>query len=594
MRGNSTTVAALLVAATVATHGNTLANGFVWDDERIIVKNPQTRDLSRLGEVLLSPDETPPYYRPLNRASYLVDYQLFGLNPRGFHLVNVALQAGCVLALYALGRRLWASRAASVVASLLLAVHPVGVEAVAFVSARNNLLALLFALLSLALFLDADRRRDWTRATLSAVALFLGLLSKEPAAMTLPVMATWLVLDRRGGERFLQRARLLAPHAALAGVYLALRAVSLGGLMGGGPGAAGPGVPLVGRLAANLLAVPAYLGMLLFPRDLTIYRLLPEATPATVALSVVAWVVLVAGAAALLRLRSRPGLLGLAWFAFGLLPIANLLSLPTATVVAERYVFIPAVGLWLVAADLFDRAWRRPAAHPALVAGTVAVTVALAGRTIVRNADWKDDLTLARAAVEVEPRAAMAQYNLGLALEERGDRAGAVARWEEAVRVDRIDGRAHVALGNVAAERGDLAEAERYYRAALGMIVGPVEGHLNLGKLYDRMGEPDRARAEWEAVLRADPDHADALAQLGVLAAARGDFDAAERFFLRALRSDPDMREALFNMGRVCEVTGRQAQAIAFYERFVRVHGDAGDAAVRQAAARLQALRARR
>jgi protein O-mannosyl-transferase len=561
--------AALLVAVTLATHGNTLSNGFVWDDERIIVKNPETRDLALLGKVVLSPDETPPYYRPLNRASYLVDYQLFGLDPRGFHLANLALQVGCVLALFALGRRLFESRAAAVLAALLLAVHPIGVEAVAFVTARNNLLALLFSLVALALFIDAERRDAWLQAWLSAVALFLGLLSKEPAAMVLPVMAAWLLVGRAGRPPLLRRARLLAPHLAFVCAYLALRAVSLGGLVGAATEAAQAAAPFGQRLEANLLAVPTYLGLLLLPWRLTIYHLLPEPTPITVAWSVAAWLGLVAGAVLLLRRRSAPALLGMAWFAFGLVPIANLVSLPTATVIAERYVFIPAVGLWLVAADLFDGAWRRTAWRTGLVTAAVAITVLLAGRTVVRNRDWKDDLTLARAAVEVEPRAPMAQYNLGLALEERGSRAEAVVHWEEAVRLDRIDGRAHVALGNVAAERGDAAAAERHYRAALGMIVGPVEGHLNLGKLYDRMGQPARAQAEWEEVLRADPEHPDALAQLGALRASHHDLVGAEAYFRRALRSDPEMREALFNLGKLCELTGRPAEALSFYERFL-------------------------
>lgn len=582
--------AVLLVAVTLLVHGNTLSNGFVWDDETIIVRNPDTRDLSRLGRVLLSPDEKPPYYRPLNRATYLLDHQVFGMEPRGFHLVNVLLQIACVLALYWLGRRLFASRAPAFLAAALLAVHPIATEVVAFVTARNNLLALLFSLACLTLFIDADDRGSWARAWLSAIAFFLGLASKEPAAMVFPVLATWIALDDGPWKERLGRARLLVPHLALLIAYLILRAISLGGLVGTDGGATAHSTFLE-RAGMNFFTIPAYLGLVLFPRNLTIYHVVPEANGLALAASALAWIAMAWAAFWVLRGRSRAATVGLAWFAFGLLPIANLFSLPTATVLAERYFYIPAVGLWIIAADVFAALWQR-SSRRGLVAGVAAVSLVLLGtRTFVRNRDWRDDLTLSRAAVDVEPRAPMAQYNLGMALQEAGDSPAARRHWEESARVDRVDGRALVALGKLAADRGDFPAAEAYFRKALGMLVGPVEARLNLGKLHDRMGDLPRARAEWEAVLRTDPLHADANAQLGALLAAQGDLRAAEKRFRAALRADPDMPEALFNLGRILEATGRPAEAVTAYERFLRVRGADFEEAGRHASQRLPILR---
>ena len=193
--------ALLLVAAVVAVHGNAIQNGFVWDDKFIVVDNPDTRDLSRLPDVLLSPDEMKPYYRPLTRASFLVDYRVFGLNPRAYHLVNLVLHAAAVLLLYALGLRLFGARPPALVAALLLAVHPIHCEAVAFVSARNNIFALCFALLALLLFIDAAERRSQARAALSAVALLFAMLAKEPGLMALPVLALWLLVPALPGSK---------------------------------------------------------------------------------------------------------------------------------------------------------------------------------------------------------------------------------------------------------------------------------------------------------------------------------------------------------------------------------------------------------
>jgi hypothetical protein len=178
----------VVAAAALAAHGGDVRNGFVWDDEPIVVESPVTRNVSRLGEALLTPDEVKPYYRPLNRASYLLDHRLAGLDPRWFHLVNVLVHAASALALYAVGRRLFARCGPALLAALLLAVHPIHVEAVAFVSARNDLLAV---------------RRPSVASTVGLLWLGLHLL---PIVDVVPIPSTVIA------ERFF--------HASAAGLWL--------------------------------------------------------------------------------------------------------------------------------------------------------------------------------------------------------------------------------------------------------------------------------------------------------------------------------------------------------------------------------------
>lgn len=558
----------LLLGVTLAVHANTLANGFVWDDQTIIVANPVTRDLSRLGEVLLSPDERPPYYRPLARASYLVDYRLFGLSPRAFHAVNLGFALACVLALYALARRLFERRFPATVAALLLAVHPIGVETIAWVCSRNALMALLFSLVSFALFVDATERRSTARAWLSGAAFLLALLGKEPAAMLLPVLGAWAVLRR--GDAPLRRALLgLVPHALATAVYGVLRTVSLGAPVAGDAAVGGAG--LVERLSVNAYTIPRYLGLVLFPKDLATYRVLPDQSIWTLPWLVPAWIAIVAALWWLLRRRTIPTTVGLIWFAVNIVPISNVVPLPTTTVMADRYFFFPAVGLWLVAADALDRLHRvRPRA---VAVAAAAVLCAFGVRSLVRNLDWRDDLTLSRSAVEVEPRAAGAHYDLGFALQERGDAAGARREWEAAVRLDPGHVLSLIALGTVAAREGDALAAAKLLRRALAVDAANAEAHLQLGKLFDDGGDPDAAQREWQAVLARHPGHPAANTELGRLFAVRGDLGSAERHFRAAVASNPEFAEALFNLGHVCEQTGRAADAAAFYRRFLAVPG---------------------
>jgi len=497
---------ALLIAATALVHANGAGNGFVWDDASIVVENPDTRDLSRLGHVLLSPDETPPYYRPLNRASYLVDYQLFGMDARGYHAVNMLLQAACALAMYALGRRVFEARWPALLAGLLLAVHPLHTEAVAFVSARNNLFALIFGLLSLALFIDAARLRSWGRSALSAVAFFLALASKEQGAMVLPLLAAWILLPVFPGQRARRdRWKLLLPHSAALLAYAVLRTIALGGPV------ASTGIlqGLGERLAQNWFVLPAYLRLAVFPRGLTVFHEVP-AEFARVGWLPFAWVFILAALVYLVRRPSVASTLGLLWFALNLLPIVNIIPIPS-TVMAERFFHASAAGLWLVAADA---AWRLSRVVPrrGVLAVAAVVVAALGVRTLLRNRDWSDDVTLFRSAVRADGGSLLAHFNLGVALKDAGDLDGARREWEAALAIKPDDPGTHAQLGTALAVQGDLAAAESHYRAALRGNPRLAEARFNLGRICERTGRFAEARGYYEGVLEGPPPPDAALA----------------------------------------------------------------------------------
>lgn len=480
--------AASLLVLVLAVYGACVGHAFTWDDEAIVVGNPNTANLAAIGGVLLSPDEVAPYYRPLNRASYLVDHALFGMDPRGFHAVNLALHAVSVLALYAVGRRLFAATAPAWIAAALLAVHPIHAEAVNFVTARNNLFALSFALLAFAVFLDADRRDSGARSVLSAFLFLLALGSKEPALMVLPLMAAWPWLR---GMPFAPAARraamLLWPHALAFAGYLYARSLALDGAAVAA--SAGPG--LLERLGWNLVSIPRYLGLVIFPNGLTVFHPPLPALPEAATWVVPAWIAVVACGIAIARRATLPVKVGAAWFALNLLPIAHLVAIPSAAF-AERYFHAAAVGLWIVAADLAVRIPGPPRRRIAIVAG---VLVALAARTAARTLDWRDDVRLFESAVAVDPRSAVALENLGVALKDRGDLAGARSAWERTLAAEPDRPTTLVQLGTLAAVSGDLAGAERLYLDALRRDPSIREAWNNLARVYEKTGRPREADA---------------------------------------------------------------------------------------------------
>jgi tetratricopeptide (TPR) repeat protein len=506
-------LAAALAVATVAAYGRSFSSGFVWDDGYIIVENPQTRDLGAIGTLALSPDVVKPYYRPLTRISYLLDHAAFGMDPRAFHAVNVAIHVANVLLLFALGLRLLGSAPGALVAAALLAVHPINAEAVSFVSARNNLLALCFSLLSAHLLLRAwERGRPWLLATLSAAAWFLALLSKESAAAVILFLAGLLVSPLAAPEVPLRRRLLaLAPHGAAAAGYVVLRRLALGGVVGEGLGLGS----VVDALRVNWHVVPRYLELLVFPARLNLLHRTPEGGPGAEPGLAVVWIALVALVVLLVRSRSVPTLLGLLWVAVNYAPIANLVPIPSAAM-AERFAYLPAVGIWMVVGDWAGRGWARAGergrAVAALAAGTIVL--ALGVRTHARGADWRDEVALFGAIVRVDPGSAIGHYNLGCALQERGDLAGATRAWERTLALEPGHAGAHGQLGTVAATSGDLAGAERHYLAAVAGGTDDPMVHYNLALVYERTGRPAQALAAYERFLRgAGPEHEDRVAR---------------------------------------------------------------------------------
>jgi len=492
-----TALAALAIAAAaLLAHGGALRNGFAWDDEAVIVGNPATRDLGALPRVLLSPDERPPYYRPLARGSFLVDHALFGMDPRGFHAVGLGLHALAAVLLFLLGRRLLRDDALAAAAALLFALHPIAVEAVSFATARNNLLALVFALAATLAFARALEARSSGWAAASGAAYLLALLSKEPAAMVLPLLAAWLALPgpaaTLGAEPWARRARLLVPHLAALAVYLALRTASLSGV----PAPVDPPPPaLVERLAALGWIVPTYLGLLVWPAGLTVFHAAaPPTGPlgwsgAALGLSAVAAVVVLQ-----VRRPTAAGAFGLLWAALTFAPASGLVAIP-ATPVAERFLYLPLAGLALVAADLLGRLHLTGRARLLAGAAVAAALLALAARTAFRTADWRDDAALFGSAVRVDPGSVRAWFNLGVAEKDRGDLPAARRAWEAALALDPGDAATLTQLGTLHAVQGDLAGAEPLLRRALAAEPGLGMARQNLALVLERLGRAAEAAA---------------------------------------------------------------------------------------------------
>lgn len=488
----------VLSAVTIAVYCVSFFNGFVWDDEFIIVKNPAMRQITSMTDLLLSPDVVKPYYRPLNRATYLLDYWLFGMNPSPFHAINVMIHLLNVFLLYLVCCKVTTDRVSAFITALIFAVHPINTEAVNFISARNNLLSLFFSLASFLLFLRGkEGSRGWP--FLSATLFFFGLLCKETALMVFIVIALYTFLARP--STFLaglwEKVSTLLPYLASAGVYFLMRWSALEGITGTGPLAEG----LIGRLFLNYYILPHYLGLFLLPLDLTIFHVVPKAGFFAAPWLILAWVAILLTIGLVIRWNNRAAIFGLFWFCVNYLPIANIVPIPSWPM-AERYMYIPAAGLCLIAGEFFRHIYSRYRLKQLVWVGACIIVIALAVLTVKRNQEWKDDVSLFAGTIKIDPSSVEGHFNLGNALMDRGDWVGANLEWEKVLQIDSVHSGALTQIGTLLATQGEFQQAEQYYNAALRSNPQNVMAYYNLGKLYEIQGNLRKAIEQYELSLK--------------------------------------------------------------------------------------------
>lgn len=433
-RDPSRLLAALLVAVALA-YANALTGSFQFDDFNIIVDNPAVHSLSAWWAGM-------PGIRPLLKLSYTLNW-LVDPGPIGFHAVNVLLHLFNVALVWRLSAHLPARAGgqedperirARVLATLLFSLHPIQTEAVTYVSGRSMSLMAAFGLAALICWMEAPTRarpRLWRGLSM---LLFIAAVASKEVAVVLPLAL--LLLYRHDAQDRRSSLNLLW----VVGIFLA---VLLGLLVWLGYGYL-LSTPMVRGLAANLAsethALFYLLGQLFQPHALNIdpdlpeypgWALLPmlEAT-GLIALSGYAWS----------ARRRHPWLFfGLAWWLLLLLPTHSLI--PRADLASERHFYLAALGLyWIAGVALASLPALRPAPRWRIMLAGLAILGMLF--TALRNADYRDEVSLWRVTAARSPHKARVWNNLGYAHALAGQTEPARAALLEALRLDPAHARA--------------------------------------------------------------------------------------------------------------------------------------------------------
>jgi tetratricopeptide (TPR) repeat protein len=552
--------ALLLAAITLLTFSGALGNGFVHDDEQYVTTNPGVRGgLSREGVAWAFTSFDHANWHPLTWLSHQADVELFGLTPRGHHLTGLLVHAANAALLLVALARLTGSPAAAAAAAALFALHPLRVESAAWIAERKDVLSLLFALLALLAYHRYARRPDAPRYG-AVLALFaLGLMAK-PMLVTLPLLLLlldWWPLGRFAGGAAVSRGggrRLPSPLAEKVPL-LALSAVSalvtyLAQSHGGAVGSSRV-YPVLQRLANVPQACLAYLSDTFWPSRLAVFYPFPAAPApgkAILAAAILLGLTLLAARLA----RAAPFVLaGWLWFLCALVPVIGLIQVGDQAR-ADRYTYLPSIGLAVAAAWGTQRLARRLPSGRALLA--VAATLVLTALIVATRAQvrvWKDEGTLFARALEVAPESWLAHANYGKVLLERGQVTESLGHLRQAARLNPQSPQVQLSLGAASLMLGNPAEAVAAFTAALRLRPESAAAHNNLGLALARLGRDREAIGQFREALRLNPTYAEIHLNLGDAYAGQGAHQAAADSYREALRLNPVEARARSGLARL-------------------------------------------
>jgi tetratricopeptide (TPR) repeat protein len=549
-----------------------MRGGLLWDDSGHVTR-PDLRDLHGLWRIWSDPAATQQYY-PLLHTAFWLEHLLWGDSVLGYHLVNVALHVLAACLVVRIARRL--ALPGAWLAGLLFAVHPLCVEAVAWISEQKSTLSGAFYLASALVYLEFDesrRRADYV----SALGLFVAALLSKTVTAVLPGVLLVLLWWRRGRIEWQRDVRPLLPWFVLSAASGAFTAWIERSMIGAS-GAEFALTPLERLLLAGR-ALWFYAGRVVWPTDLTFFY--PRWT-----LDPSAWwqygfpAAAVAAGVALWRLarRHRGSLAAALIFAGTLFPALGFFNVYPFRYswVADHFAYLASLAILVPAAAIAGRA-SRPA-QPLILIPVALLALATRHQTTFYRAEE----TLYRATLARNPDAWLAHTNLGnLLLADPARRTEAMSHFEAALRLNPGFPEAHLSLGNaLVALPGRLPDAIAEYQTAARLAPASDRAHTNLGNALLRAGRAADAIAELEQALDLYPSNAEAHNDLGnALSQFPGRAPDAVRQYQLALELNPGFAEAPNNLGRaLAQIPGRLPEAVVQFEAAIRLKPDSWSA----------------
>ena len=518
-------ICAFLMISTFFIYSQVQYHDFINYDDDLYVKNSQLVQSDFTIESIIRIFNNTHFglWQPITTLSYLVDYQLYELNPKGFLLTNLFIHVVNSLLLFLVLFRMTGAIWKSAFVATMFAYHPLNVESVAWISERKNLLSTLFFLLTISSYINYTQKPNINRYCLVFLFLSIGLMSK-PILVTLPFVL--LLLDywplRRfkfGKKKDINEISEKNTDQKTKHFQLILEKIPLFLLVIGFTSLMyyhvktnfGFYYPFQSRLTNLTVSYLDYLKKMILPIRLSIFYPHPGNT-LPLWQGVICGIVLMAITITSIKLIRKAPYFAIGWFWYmgTIFPVSGILQ-AGAHAMADRYSYITLIGIFIVVAwglpELISKWHYR---EVILSVSTGIIILALLLTTWKQVGHWKNSITIFKHAIRVTdkkyPNFSLVYNNLGQALYEEGKKEEAISNYLMAIKLNPMHVKAYYNLGIALYAKGKSLEAISNYNIAIKLKPDFAYAHYNLGLALVQQGRVKEAVDHFKETVRLRPD----------------------------------------------------------------------------------------
>jgi len=562
----------LLAGATLAVYLQVGGFEFVdYDDTAYVTDNSHVQGgLTRPAVVWAATTQYFANWHPLTWLSHMLDCELFGMKAGLHHLTNVALHIANTLLLFAVLLKMTGKTGRSGFVAAAFALHPLHVDSVAWISERKDVLSSLGWMLCIYAYIGYAQRKNAGWYLLSLMFFVLGLTAK-PMLVTLPFVLLlldywplnrWKSAQSNAGFEKINQPAGISTSQASESIYRLIRekipflilsaiscVVTFLAQRSGGAVESFERLPFGLRVENALVSYIKYMSKTIWPSDLAVFYPhlrghLPwwQAAGAGLVILVITIGIIFPGR------RYRWLAVGWLWFLGTLMPVIGMIQVGDQAM-ADRYTYIPIIGLFIIAAwgmeQLLSR-WRyKKIGLGAAWAGAVLAMMAVTDRQV---GYWRNSFTLFNHALAVTDNNYVAHNGLGTEYFKQGNYDQALFHYQETLRISPGHPDAPGNLGLTLLQLGRFEEAAGQFRLALARKGDIQKWHWGLGAALQKMGKPDEAIEQYQQALELDENDASAHNNLAIALDQKGEKEQALKHFMAAVRLKPNDKEYQKNL----------------------------------------------
>jgi len=487
-------------------YGNSLNGKFIWDDNFMIVNNNFIKNWQGITKILTKDigygvGQKVGFFRPLQLLTYMMDYSIWKLNPIGYHLTNIFLHILVGYAVFWLLNILYKNIFISLAASLFFIVCPAGVEAVAYIAGRADILATLFILLSFIFYLKYIYSHKINFYIIMLIAFIFALLSRENS-LVFPLLLLsyhWIFKKRLDFKSIAPFVLVIALYSMSRIFFIQVYPVKTT-------------TTLFQRIPGFFYALCNYINLLIFPHDLHMeygMKLFHFSNP----IAITGIVLLSVSIAIIFMVKETNKIIAfsLTWFIVGFLPMSNLY--PINAYMAEHWLYLPSIGFFSVLAYLAYLLFKKNKIVSVIL--VLSLTYFYSVLTIKQNNYWQEPISFFKRTLHYAPDSYNVYINMAVAYTDLGQTKEAIAAYKQAIEIAPKKAKAYSNLGGLYAKIGNNQEAERFIKKAIELDPNYISAYLNLATIYMNTGKIEEAITAYKQVAKIEPGNAKAYYSLG-------------------------------------------------------------------------------